>query len=244
MKDKIHLGHTNKNKHFDESGNLVIEKNYTTFNHRLDYSATQVFDFVPRLISDNEKQMTWEYIEGDVLSNPSDEDLKALGRMLRQIHMSDIKLPGNNLRRRIKEYIRIINDKYLNVPEINEHWKDMHKLMAKMGKLNPTHNDIWWENIIKDPQGKLWIVDWEYATMGDKHFDLAYYIESALLNKEQEKIFLEAYGENDDYNAHIEEWMNEYKIFVNWITLVWAHAQETMPFPLDKIKNRLKELTK
>ena len=33
--------------------------------------------------------------------------------------------------------------------------------------------------------------------MGDVHFDLAYFIESSELTKEEEKIFLKAYG--DDY---------------------------------------------
>ena len=242
MQDKIKLGHTNKEKYINEDNNLVIKKTYTGFNHKLNYELTQVFDFVPKLIKDNEELSEWQYIEGDVLNNPTDEDLKQLGRMMRQIHLSDIKLPKNNLRQRVKQYIRTVNDKYLKIDEINEHWKTMQKLMTKMGNLNPSHNDIWWENIVKDPNNKLWLVDWEYATMGDKHFDLAYYIESAKLDERQEGILLDAYGENDDYRAHIEEWMDDYKLFVNWLTLVWGYAQDELPFPMDNIKKRINEL--
>ncbi|CRH45560.1 Uncharacterised protein [Chlamydia trachomatis] len=46
--------------------------------------------------------------------------------------------------------------------------------------------------------------------MGDVHFDLAYFIESSNLNKEQERIFLEAYG--DDFEP---KYLLAHKVIVN-----------------------------
>ncbi len=63
----------------------------------------------------------------------------------------------------------------------------------------PCHNDLWTSNLVlQDETEKLYICDWEYATMGDPLFELAYFIESANLSNEQEKVFLDAYGEYDE----------------------------------------------
>ena len=243
MKKIIEQGFTNKNKYV-ENGIITIEKEHNGFNHRFDYKILNELDFVPEVVEDNEKFFSSKFIEGQSLSNPTDEDLKNLGLLMRKLHMSDIKLPGNNIRRRVKEYIKKINDKYLKVEEIDQNWDEAHKVLKRMGRLNPVHNDVWNQNIVKDKDNKLWLVDWEYASMGDKHFDLAYYIESAYLDERQEAILLEAYDSTDDYKAFIDEWMPSYKLLVNWLALLWAYSLETLPFPQDKIKSRLNELKK
>jgi protein licA homolog len=46
--------------------------------------------------------------------------------------------------------------------------------------------------------------------MGDVHFDLAYFIESSNLTKDQEKVFFEAYG--DDYEP---KYLLIHRIIVN-----------------------------
>lgn len=241
MKININAGHTNKEKRI-EGKNIIITKNYLGSNHRLNYKETQKFDFVPKLIKDNKIEMTWEIIKGNNLKNPNKEDLIQLAINIRKIHTSDAKLPKNNLRDRVRKYTKIVHDKYIKIPEIDENWKLMNSLITKMGALNPVHNDIWWENLIKDENGKIWIIDWEYATMGDKHFDLAFFIESSKLTKEQEKIFLDAYNETETFQAYIPQWLPRYKMFVNWLTLLWAYAQEEIPFPTEDIKKRITEL--
>ncbi|SYV90622.1 Uncharacterised protein, partial [Metamycoplasma alkalescens] len=52
--------------------------------------------------------------------------------------------------------------------------------------------------------------------MGDVHFDLAYFIESSNLNAEQEKIFLDAYG--DDFE---QKYLLVHKILVNALIVLW-----------------------
>ena len=176
-----------------------------------------------------------------MLENPSEEDLKELGRIVRHIHKSDVKMPKNNFRRRVQSYLRDYNDKGIRVPEIDNNYREMTKLISRMNNLNPCHNDLWHENIIKDKNGKIWLVDWEYSTMGDKHFDLAFFIKSLRLNEKQERTFLESYNSFDDYQAYIDDWMLGYKRFTAWLTCLWAHAQPTMPFDLTWIKAYLNE---
>lgn len=77
-----------------------------------------------------------------MLENPSDEDLKEVARIMRIIHKSEISLPRNNLRRRVHAYLKIYNEKKIKVPEIDENYREMIKLLSRMGKINPCHNDI------------------------------------------------------------------------------------------------------
>lgn len=238
MKIDLKLGFTNKNK-IIKNDNLIIKKTFTGFNHKIDYSKLKEFNFIPQLIENNKESVTWKLLKGKLLEKPNNEDLKKLAINIRKLHKSKVKFPKNNLRGRVNRYLKIIHDKNLKIFEVDNYWKEMNRLITRMNRINPCHNDIWSANIIKDNNQKIWIIDWEYATMGDKHFDLAYYIEYQKLSSKQEKIFLNAYNSLDEYNAYIEEWMDKYKLFVNWLVLIWAYAQEKMPFPVDKIKNRI-----
>lgn len=240
--ERIKSGHTNKV--FKDGDKVIVNKTMTSFNHKINYNLLKKFDFVPELIENNEKQIIWKYVDGENLAKPNYEDLSKIAKILRKIHTSDIKLPKNNLKQRIQAYLRIIHEnKFLNIPAIENNWKYMMRLLSKMSNQNPCHNDVWWENIIKDKNDKIWIVDWEYATMGDKHFDLAYYIESNYLNEDEENVFLSSYNATEKFQAYIPQWMDRYKLLVNWITLIWAYAQESLPFPINKIENRINELS-
>ncbi len=57
----------------------------------------------------------------------------------------------------------------------------------------PCHNDLLNANFL-DEGGRLWIVDWEYAGMGDRFFDLANFSVNHELSEAEETIFLAAYA--------------------------------------------------
>ena len=69
--------------------------------------------------------------------------------------------------------------------------------MARSGApLVPCHNDLLAANFIHDGE-RLWIVDWEYAGMGDRFFDLANFAVNNGLDEEGERVLLDAYGTDD-----------------------------------------------
>jgi aminoglycoside phosphotransferase len=50
------------------------------------------------------------------------------------------------------------------------------EVMARLGPGRTTalcHHDVHAQNLLVDPAGRLWLVDWEYAGLGDPVFDLA-----------------------------------------------------------------------
>ncbi|HWB22923.1 MAG TPA: phosphotransferase [Gaiellaceae bacterium] len=65
----------------------------------------------------------------------------------------------------------------------------------------PCHNDLLAGNFIHDGE-RPWIVDWEYAGMGDPAFDLANFAVNNSLDDDGDRALLEAYG-GAGYDAHL-----------------------------------------
>jgi thiamine kinase-like enzyme len=58
--------------------------------------------------------------------------------------------------------------------------------------VRPCHNDLWEPNLIDDGT-LIWILDWEYAGMGDVYFDLANFAMHNTLTDTQDEVLLGAY---------------------------------------------------
>lgn len=71
--------------------------------------------------------------------------------------------------------------------------------------LRPCHNDLLNENFLKDGE-RIYILDWEYAGMGDIFFDLANLSVNHGFSDDEDRLLLEAYfGEVKDKNwAHLK----------------------------------------
>jgi thiamine kinase-like enzyme len=68
--------------------------------------------------------------------------------------------------------------------------------------LAPCHNDLLAANFIHGGE-RLWIVDWEYAGMGDPAFDLANFAVSNALDDDGDQLLLGAYGGGADPDVHV-----------------------------------------
>ena len=66
--------------------------------------------------------------------------------------------------------------------------------------LCPCHNDLLPANLIDDGQ-RIRIIDWEYAGMGNRFFDLGNFAENHELSAEQEQEFLHTYFGREEPNA-------------------------------------------
>lgn len=236
---EVKKGYTNKEKYI-EGNKFVIKKTYTGFNHNIDYSILEKFDFVPKLYSNNEEEVVWENIPSDNVDHFDDKDLVTLGKILRTVHNSKLIFPKFNIEERVDKYLKILDERKIIVPEIKSNLVIMKYVLNKMDKSTPIHCDLLHDNIIKDDKGKLWIVDWEYAIMGDKHLELAYLIQASNLDNHQINILLKSYNNthNNDEKCNIEL-IPLYRSFCDWLTILWAHAQDQMPFDLSVIKQRL-----
>jgi len=74
----------------------------------------------------------------------------------------------------------------------------------------PCHNDLLNANFINDGT-RLWIVDWEYAGMGDPFFDLGNFAVNHELDADGERTLLEAYGSDDGDALVLMRFMSDFR---------------------------------
>jgi thiamine kinase-like enzyme len=72
------------------------------------------------------------------------------------------------------------------------------------------HNDLLAANFIDDGE-RIWIVDWEYAGMGDPFFDLANFAVNNGLDEEGERALLKAYGSTDTRALTLMRFMSDFR---------------------------------
>jgi thiamine kinase-like enzyme len=125
------------------------------------------------------------------------ESLSAVARSLRAMHELGEPLPTSFDSFRIVEtYAATARERGAELPaayaEARERATRVEgKLIGPEHEPVPCHNDLLAANFIRGEQ--LWIVDWEYAGMGDRYFDLANFAVNNGLDEGQEEALLADY---------------------------------------------------
>jgi thiamine kinase-like enzyme len=148
------------------------------------------------------------FVEGremtaDELREPG--TLAEIGRDLRRFHDSDTELPtGFDSFDLVEEYARTGREHGSEPPEGYDDALEAARAIRKAIEGDathepvPAHNDLLTANFLLDGD-RLQLIDWEYAGMGDRWFDLGNFAVNNELNDEQEAQLLEAYfGEPPD----------------------------------------------
>ncbi|MGL5521708.1 MAG: phosphotransferase [Metamycoplasmataceae bacterium] len=232
--------HTNKSFEINENGKKLFYQEFifNGFNHKIDYSLLDKFSFVPKLINYQKEKglITWEFIENQEYQKLNKAEIIELAKKVFEINNSLLYFPKFNLRERINNYRKILKEKRIEIPIIEKYFKKINMILSKMNKTTPIHGDIWTKNVLKTNNG-LFIIDWEYAFLGDKHFELAYIILSFDFNEEEEELFLSNYG---NYNS---DFLENQKILVYYYIILWINAQKNKPFDdkgfIEKLEEKL-----
>ncbi|UWV80328.1 phosphotransferase [Mycoplasmopsis cynos] len=234
--EKIKIGFTNES--FFTGQTFYQIKKYNGFNHKIDYQILANLDFVPKLISNTKKDIEWEWIDSkEITFTP--EQLKEIAHNFLTLHNSGLNFPKSNHAARVKEYRKILKNKNVNIDVLNKYYRRINTILANSENNRPLHNDLYKGNLLLNKKtNKIMFIDWEYASMGDKHFDLAYFICGSFLTKEQEKIFLQA------YDSYWRRYLIQQKILVYYLTILWIHSQETIPFSDEYCIKMLEETIK
>jgi thiamine kinase-like enzyme len=74
----------------------------------------------------------------------------------------------------------------------------------------PCHNDLLNANFIAE-RSRSWIVDWEYAGMGDPFFDLGNFAVNHSLDEDGERRLLRAYGSDDAAALTVMRFMSDFR---------------------------------
>jgi thiamine kinase-like enzyme len=135
-------------------------------------------------------------MEADELREPA--FLIDVAADLRAIHDAKQGLPSTfNSFRIVETYARTAAERGATVPHEYEQAHENARLIeaALSGPEHepvPCHNDLLAANFLHDGE-RLWIVDWEYAGMGDRFFDLGNFAVNNELGPVEEEALLTAY---------------------------------------------------
>ena len=113
-----------------------------------------------------------------------------------------------------KKALSLFRDLEQEIGEINLKTQGQKELKALC------HNDLVPQNILHD-DGRVFIIDWEYAGLNDPYFDLASVFVESSFSKEQEQEFLGFYEANEAEISKIEL----YKSTQDILWAAWAFAK-------------------
>ena len=125
------------------------------------------------------------------------ENIRRVMEVIRKIH-SMPEIPGAfSVFRTVEDYAKIAHRYKVEFPE-NFDWlaERMQEAEAALKTnpepLRPCHNDLLNANFLIDDK-QIYVLDWEYAGMGDSYFDLANFSDHHELSDEQDRWLLECY---------------------------------------------------
>ena len=140
-------------------------------------------------------------------------DVGLVGAALRRLHDGPA-LPGRFDSFRVVEAYRDIADEHgVQVPSAYTRSKDLADQIERRRSgtpLRPCHNDLLSANFI-DGGDRLWLVDWEYAGMGDPFFDLGNFAVNNDLAEDGENALLVAYGSDDGDALVLMRFMSDFR---------------------------------
>ena len=148
--------------------------------------------------------------------------------ILQTIHASGKELRGEFAPfEEIKKYESLIEGAipYANYEAVRKEVFSLEKRLADLGvDRKSCHIDLVPENFIESPQGRMYLIDWEYSSMNDPMWDLAaLFLESEFTNQEEEDFL--TYYESDKTPVSREK-LRIYKILQDTIWSLWTVYKE------------------
>ena len=148
--------------------------------------------------------------------------------ILQTIHASGKELRGEFAPfEEIKKYESLIEEKipYVNYEAVREEVFSLEKRLADLGvDRKSCHIDLVPENFIESPQGRLYLIDWEYSSMNDPMWDLAALFLESEFTRQEEEDFLSHY--ESEQTPVSREKIAIYKILQDAIWSLWTVYKE------------------
>ena len=171
-----------------------------------------------------------EYIESAITLDSTSIKTKfdKIAPILQTIHASGKELRGEFAPfEEIKKYESLIEEKipYANYEAVREEVFSLEKRLADLGvDRKSCHIDLVPENFIESPQGRLYLIDWEYSSMNDPMWDLAALFLESEFTRQEEEDFLSHY--ESEQTPVSREKISIYKILQDAIWSLWTVYKE------------------
>ena len=171
-----------------------------------------------------------EYIESAITLDSRSIKTKfdKIAPILQTIHASGKELRGEFAPfEEIKKYESLIEEKipYANYEAVRKEVFSLEKRLVDLGvDRKSCHIDLVPENFIESPQGRLYLIDWEYSSMNDPMWDLAALFLESEFTSQEEEAFLSRY--ESEQTPVSREKIAIYKILQDAIWSLWTVYKE------------------
>lgn len=171
-------------------------------NERVCQQAAAQAGVSPEVVHFDDGILVTRFVEARTLTDDDLRDRRMLSRLavvLRRLHDFRENLIGEMLYfcpfQTVRTYTANARRLGAQLPaDIDDLLEDTQRMSREITAFHPTlcHNDLLAANVM-DAGEKLWLVDWEYAGIGNPLFDLAGISANCRLSEELETDFLKAY---------------------------------------------------
>jgi thiamine kinase-like enzyme len=166
--------------------------------------APEVVGFV-----EPEGYLVTRFVDGEV----GRVDVERVGRALARLHAGPAFPARFDSFRVVEVYRTTALERGVAVPASYERAKEVADAIERRRAgvaLRPCHNDLLNANFIAE-DGRSWIVDWEYAGMGDPFFDLGNFAVNHSLDEDGDRRLLRAYGSDDAAALRLMRFMSDFR---------------------------------
>lgn len=185
-----------------------------------------------------------EFIPGYVLKNSDflkEELHEKITRPIRKLHESGVVLPHIfNPLSKVKKMYRILNNLEISCPEFDiegviknlEKFSEITNLPES--EFTASHNDLLADNFVLVEDGHrgkyiepMYLIDWEYAGMAPRYYDLADMFQEILVPRDVEKNIVEHYCEGKEFEKTLYL-VDLFKPFPDIFWFLWSMIQDNI----------------
>ncbi|MGE5689769.1 MAG: phosphotransferase [Pseudomonadota bacterium] len=185
--------------------------------------APEVIAFV-----EPEGYLVTRYVPGEPVAAERLRDRDMIGsiaRMLRRFHNSGRIAASFDPFRVVEAYRDTAASRGVRIPAGYARAKAIADMIERLIPPHPEmlcHNDLLNANFIADLNGRIWLVDWEYAGMGDRFFDLANFAVNHGLDADDDAALLASYGVEDERSLIQMRFMSDFR------EAMWGVVQQAL----------------
>lgn len=172
------------------------------------------------------------YIEdAAILDYHNDEQVDTALRMLRRLHTSGIQLDGRfDIWEKINGFLDLLQgtdvSDFTGMQELHETMCALHeRLKGDAVPLCACHCDSYNPNFLIDKQGKMYLIDWEYAGMADPGCDIGTFIACSDYTPEEAEQVIARYLGHAPTGAELRHYIG-YVAMASYFWFLWGLYQE------------------
>lgn len=199
-----------------------------------------------------------EFIQNAETLNPATiqrkQHLHQIANLYRRLHQSKVRFNNDfNVFHEIQRYEQLMRQAhgkmYDGYDEVRDYVLSLEGRLNELGvQLKPCHNDAVPENFIKDSEGRIYLIDWEYSGMNDPFWEFAALFLESDFEEENQEFFLDCYFENR-IPKEAREKILIYEILQDILWAIWTVVKESQgddfgSYGIDRFNRGLRQIEK